>query len=112
MKKLMMLVAMLATVLAVAVPALAQPVNNGTAQEDESGNVELSFSVDQSGNNSDQCVTPQQFANTGSQQNGQGVLQYVSASGDINPEDGAFTFAPESTVPCTQAVQQSAAASG
>ena len=110
MKKLMMIAAMLALVLAVAVPAIAQ-VNNGVGQSDETGNVELSFSTMQSGNNSSQCVTPQQFGNTGSSQNAQGVLQYNSASGDIEPAGSVFTLAPELTAPCTQQVQQSAAAS-
>jgi hypothetical protein len=111
LKKLMMLAAMLALVLAIAVPAIAQ-VNNGVGQEDETGNVDLSFSVQGSGSNSNQCVTPQQFGNTGSSQNAQGVLQYNSVSGDIEPEGSTFTLAPELTAPCTQAVQQSSAASG
>ena len=111
MKKLMMLAAMLALVLAVAVPAIAQ-VNNGTGQEDETGNVDLSFSVEQSGRNSSQCVTPQQFGNTGSSQNAQGVLQYSSTSGDLSEGGSTFTFSPSLTGNCTQAVQQSSAASG
>ncbi len=115
MKKLMIFAAMVAMVLAVAIPAIAQPVNNGIGQEDESGNVSLSFSVDQSGNNSNECVTPQQFANTASQQNGQSVLQYNSiadgAFGNIEPEGSTFTLGPAETAPCTQQVQQSAAAS-
>lgn len=110
-----MVAAALALVLAVAVPAIAQ-VNNGTGQEDQSGNVTENFSVDQSGSNSSQCVTPQQFGNTGSQQNAQGVLQYNSVSdgafGNIEPQGSTFTFAPSETAPCTQQVQQSAAANG
>jgi hypothetical protein len=111
--------AMLALVLAVAAPALAlnpfkagsSNINNSIGQQTESGNVDLSFSVQQSGNNSNQCVTPQQFGNTGSQQNAQPILQYNSAAGNIEPEGSTFTFAPELTAPCNQAVQQSAAAS-
>jgi hypothetical protein len=118
----MMVAAMVAMVLVAATPAFAlnpftfgrTSVNNATGQEDETGNVTLSFSVQQSGNNSNQCVTPQQFANTGSQQNGQSVLQYNSiadgAFGNIEPEGSTFTFAPSETAPCTQQVQQSAAA--
>jgi hypothetical protein len=106
----MMIAAMLALVLAIAVPAIAQ-VNNGVGQEDETGNVDLSFSTMQSGNNSSQCVTPQQFGNVGSSQNAQGVLQYNSVSGKIEPHGSAFTLAPELTAPCTTQVQQSAAAS-
>jgi hypothetical protein len=70
----------------------------------------------QSGNNSNQCVTPQQFGNTGSSQNAQPILQYNSvadgAFGNIEPEGSQFTIAPVETAPCTQQVQQSAAASG
>jgi hypothetical protein len=57
-------------------------------------------------------VTPQQFGNTGSSQNAQGILQYNSVAGNLEPEGSTFTFAPELTAPCTQQVQQSAAASG
>jgi hypothetical protein len=106
---------MLALVLAIAVPAIAQ-VNNGTGQEQESGNVTGSFSVQQSGSNSNQCVTPQQFGNTGSSQNAQGVLQYNSvadgAFGNIEPEGSEFTIAPVLVAPCENTVQQAAAASG
>ena len=105
-----MLAAMLALVLAVAVPALAQ-VTHELGNENESGNVDLSFSVQSTGNNSNQCVTPLQFGNTGSNQNTQGFLQYASEAGDLQAEGGEFSFAPELTAPCTQAVQQSSAAS-
>jgi hypothetical protein len=107
----MMLGAMLALALAVAVPAIAQ-VDNGVGQSSSSGDTSLSFSVQQSGNNSSQCVTPQQFGNTGSSQNAQGVIQYNSTSGKIEPSGSTFTFGPELTAPCTEQVQQSAAASG
>ncbi len=110
MKKLMMLAAMLALVLAVAIPALAQ-VANENANEDETGNVELSFSVQSKGNNSNQCVTPLQFGNTGSNQNAQGFLQYASEADDLSGGGSAFTFAPVEVAPCTQQVQQSSAAS-
>ena len=116
MKKLVMLAAMLALVLAVAAPAIAQSVNQGLAERNISGNVTDTGTVTSKGNNGSQCVTPLQFGNTGSQQNVQGVQQYASASGDIDPtgsigSPSGFTFAPELTAPCTQAVQQSSAAS-
>ena len=106
----MMLAAMLALVLAVAIPALAQ-VSNENANENESGDVTATFSVQSTGNNSNQCVTPLQFGNTGSNQNAQGFLQYASTADDITGTGGTFTFAPELTAPCTQQVQQSSAAS-
>src|SRR5438270_12689264 len=114
MKKLIMVTAMLALVLALAVPAIAQ-VSQGLGNESESGNVTPSFSVQSSGNNSNQCVTPLQFGNTGNLNNAQGALQYASQTGGVfgNIELGGptFTFAPELTAPCEQTVQQSSAAS-
>ena len=110
MKKLMMLAAMLALVLVVAAPAIAQ-VTNAIGQGDETGDVTANFSATQSGNNSSQCVTPLQFGNTGSLQNGQSALQYSSTSGDIEFEGSTFTFAPELTTNCEQTVQQASAAS-
>ena len=53
MKKLMMLAAMLALVLVVAAPAIAQ-VTNAIGQEDETGAVTDTFTATQSGNNSKQ----------------------------------------------------------
>jgi hypothetical protein len=131
MKKLVMLAAMLALVVALAVPAIAQVRhdnndnffrfdnfngNNGgvsqeIANENESGDVSLNFSVQSSGNNSNQCVTPLQFGNTGSNQNAQGFLQYNSTADDLSGEGGDFIFAPSLSASCDQAVQQSSAAS-
>jgi hypothetical protein len=111
LKKLMMVAAILALALVVAAPAIAQ-VNNAVGQEAESGNVTPSFTATQSGNNSSQCVTPLQFGNTGSLQNGQGILQYAGSSGDLSEGGSTFTFSPTESATCTQQVQQSSAASG
>ena len=111
MKKLMLIAAMLALVLVVAAPAIAQ-VTNAVGQESETGDVTVTGTATQSGSNSDQCVTPLQFGNTGSLQNGQAVLQYNSSSGDIGLGGSTFTFSPSLTATCTQKVQQSSAASG
>jgi hypothetical protein len=107
----MIVVAMLALGLIMAAPAIAQ-VTNAVGQEDETGAFKANFSATQSGNNSDQCVTPLQFGNTGSLQNGQAVLQYGSTSGDIGEGGSTFTFSPTESATCTQQVQQSSAASG
>jgi hypothetical protein len=111
MKKLMLIAAMLALVLVVAAPAIAQ-VTNAVGQESETGDVTANFTATQSGNNSSQCVTPLQFGNTGSLQNGQAVLQYGSSSGDVEQEGSTFTFDPTLNATCSQQVQQSSAASG
>ena len=112
MKKVRMLAAMLTLglVLAMAVPAIAQ-VSNTDSNSDETGDVSLSFSVQSKGNNSSQCVTPLQFANTGSNQNSQSFLQYESTSGKLSGSGGTFSFTPTETASCTQPVQQSSAAS-
>src|SRR3982751_2378770 len=101
MKKLVMLAAVLARVAALAVPAFAQ-VSQELGNENESGNVDLSFSVLSSGNNSNQCVTPLQFGNTGSNQNAQGFLQYASSADDLEGSGGDFTFAPVLSGGCEQ----------
>src|ERR671933_345255 len=107
----MMVVAMLALVAVMgAVPAIAQ-VANGVGNENESGDVSASFSVQSTGNNSNQCVTPLQFGNTGSNQNGQAFLQYGSTADDLEAEGSEFSFSPVLSAPCTQQVQQSSAAS-
>jgi hypothetical protein len=110
LKKLMMLAAILALLTLVAVPALAQ-VSQELGNENESGDVSLTFSTQSTGNNSNQCVTPLQFGNTGSNQNAQGFLQYNSTADDLEGEGATFTFAPVEVAPCTQQVQQSSAAS-
>ena len=105
-----MLAAILALVLVVAAPAIAQ-VTNAVGQESETGDFTANFTATQSGNNSSSCVTPLQFGNTAPLQNGQAVLQYASTSGDIGEGGSTFTFSPTLTATCNQAVQQSAAAS-
>jgi hypothetical protein len=125
-KKLMLIVAMLALVLVVVVPALAQGnhhdrfdrFNNGEVSQefnqdiDETGNVTLNTSVTSTGDNSNQCVAPLQFGNTGNLQNAQGFLQYNSTADDIEFEGSSFEFSPSLSNTCEQTVQQAAAAGG
>ena len=87
-------------------------VSQQIGQQAQSGDVSMSFSVGSKGDNNNQCVTPQQFANTGSLQNGQGVLQNNSIANNIEPSGSSFVFTPSLSAKCTQSVQQSAAASG
>ena len=113
MKKLMLFAAMLAMVLAVAIPAIAQVTGENEQETHPTGDVELSTEVTQSGNNSSSCVAPLQFGNTGNLQNDQNFIQYSSIADDIEFSGGdGFSFAPEQEVTCDQKVQQSAAASG
>ena len=135
MKKLMMLATMLGLVAALAVPAVAQ-VSQGIGQRSTTGNVTTNFTAQSTGDNSNQCVTPMQFGNTGAQQNAQGVLQYGSntgsgffpfddgffpfgdgffndgsSGGNIDLTGPTFTFAPVLNAPCDPKVEQSSAAS-
>src|SRR3954452_19208166 len=98
----MMLVAMLALVLALAAPAAIAQVGFGAGQgTDDTGDVELATEVTSSGNNSNSCVAPTQFGNTGNSQNFQGFLQYDSIVDDVEFGGSAFSFAPEQAVECT-----------
>src|ERR687885_1043345 len=112
MRKLMLLAAMLAMLLWVAIPAIAQVSEEFGQEIDETGNVTLNTNVSGSGNSGNQCVAPLQFGNTGNLQNAQGFLQYNSTADDIQFEGSSFTFTPELTNTCKQAVQQAAAAGG
>ena len=111
MKKLMLIAAMLAMVLALAVPAIAQ-VGNGVGQESESEEVELSFSVENTGDYAFQCTPATQFGNTGNLQNANAFLQYDSELDDFESGNIEFAFEPENATDCSSTIQQSAAASG
>jgi hypothetical protein len=106
----MLLAAMLAMVLAVAVPAIAQISEEFEQELGQTGDVTLNTTVSSSGNSSSQCVAPLQFGNTGNIQNMQGFLQYNSTSGDIEFSGSSLSFAPELTNTCQGTVQQAAAA--
>jgi maltose-binding protein MalE len=113
MKKLMLLAALLAMLIVAAVPAIAQIGQEGE-QETESGEVNQSFTVTGSGDNSSQCAGIQGIANTGNAQNQIDLIQYGSDSGDfefdeVNP---SITVTPENSTTCDQQVNQAASASG
>src|ERR671926_507538 len=100
--------AMLALLLIVAVPAIAQ-VSFGIGQgASDTGNIATNLSISSTGDNGSQCVAPLQFGNTGNLQNAQGFLQYASTSGDIEFGGSSMTFSPTLTNSCTQQVQQAA----
>jgi hypothetical protein len=106
--------------------------NNEFEQEtDETGDVSLSTEVVQTGNNSNQCVAPLQFGNTGNLQNAQGFSSFGTSSNngfddngffdfnndfntnvdDVEFEGSTFEFNPEQVVECAGSVEQAAAAS-
>jgi len=107
----MILLAMLALLALAAIPAIAQVTGEFEQETDDTGEVSLDTAVEGSGNNSNQCVAPVQFGNTGNLQNEQGFLQYSSIADDVEFGGSSFEFAPEQAVECGQSVEQAAAAS-
>jgi ribosome-interacting GTPase 1 len=113
MKKLMLLVALLAMLALAAIPAIAQ-VSQESEQEAESGDLDQSFTVTSTGDNSNQCVGIQGVGNTGNAQNLTDVIQYGSEADDFEFEEvgSTITVSPESSTTCDQQVNQVASTSG
>ena len=89
-------------------------VEQSFEQQAESGDVNQSFDVSNTGDNSNQCAGIQGVANTGNAQNQVGVIQYGSKAEDIEFEDSgaSITVSPNSFTSCDQQVNQAASASG
>ena len=113
MKKLVLLAALLAMLAVAAVPAIAQ-ISQETEQDAESGELDQSFTVTSSGDNSNQCVGIQGVGNTGNSQNVTDVLQYGSTADEFEFEEvgSTITVGGTNTATCDQQVNQAAAASG
>jgi hypothetical protein len=139
MRKTMLLAAMLSlTVLMFAAsPAMAQDWNEGwwnddwnegwwddgfdfdgnlnqeVEQEAESGDVEQSFDVSGTGDNSNQTAGLQGVANTGNAQNATGILQLGGDVDDFEFDEvgSSIEVSPSSTTDSDQRVNQSASAS-
>ena len=92
------------------VPAVSQQ----TKQEAESGDVNQSFNVSSTGDNSNQSAGIQGVANTGNAQNQIGVIQYGSEAEDFEFEDSgaSITVSPNSFTSSEQQVNQAATAYG
>jgi hypothetical protein len=75
-----------------------------------SGKASPSFSVSNSGDNSNICATGQQVVNTGNVANQQGVSQYASNADDIDLSGSSIEISPSATGTCTQSIEQSAVA--
>jgi hypothetical protein len=112
-KKLMLLAALLAMLIVAAVPAIAQ-IGQESEQESESGEVDQSFEVAGSGDNSNQCAGIQGVANTGNAQNQVDLIQYGSDADDFEFDEvgSTITVSPENSTTCDQQVNQAATASG
>ena len=83
-------------------------------QEAESGDIDQSFDVSQTGDNSSQCAGVQGVANTGNAQN---VLDLTQVDGEVDDfefdeVDSSIEVSPESSTTCDQQVNQAATATG
>jgi hypothetical protein len=92
----------------------ASEISQETEQEAQSGDIDQSFNVSNSGDNSNQCAGIQGVANTGNAQNQISVLQTGSEADDFSFEDSgaSITVSPSNTTTCDQQVNQAATASG
>ena len=113
MKKMMLLAALLAMLVVAAVPAIAQ-IGQESEQEAESGDVDQSFEVSSSGDNSNQCVGIQGVGNTGNSQNVIDLIQYGSTADEFEFDEvgSSIDVSPTNTTECTSEVNQAASATG
>jgi hypothetical protein len=83
-------------------------------QEAESGDIDQSFDVSGTGDNSNQTVGTQGVANTGNAQNQIGVFQIGSEADDFELDDSGSSIevSPTTTTSSNQEVNQAASASG
>jgi hypothetical protein len=81
-------------------------------QEAESGDVDQSFNVSNTGDNSNQCAGIQGVANTGNAQNQISVVQSGSEADDFSFEDSgsSINVSPSNSTTCDQQVNQAATA--
>jgi len=89
-------------------------VSQESEQDAESGELNQSFNVSQTGDNSTQCAGIQGVGNTGNAQNLTDVIQYGSEADDFEFEEVGSTIEmnPTNTTTCDQRVNQAASASG
>ena len=111
MRKLMLLAALLAMAVVAAVPAIAQ-VTQDSEQDADSGDVNQSFNVSNTGDNSNQCVGITGNANTGNAQNQIDLIQYASTADDFEFDEvgSNLDVTGTGTTTCDQTVNQAAAA--
>jgi hypothetical protein len=115
MRKLMLVVAMLAIVLVAAVPAIAQVGQGFSERRIQSGPASPKVEVKNTGDNANLCPTAQQIAQTGNVANEQGVVQFVSKADDLDFSGSSLSVGTENepatvTATCTQDIKQAAAA--
>jgi hypothetical protein len=113
MKKLMLIAAMLAMTFIVAAPAMAE-IDQESEQDAESGEVDQSFEVSNTGDNSNQCANVQGVANTGNAQNQIDLVEFLSLGDDFEFDEvgSDVEVSPGNSTTCDQQVNQAASASG
>ena len=81
-------------------------------QKADSGNVDQTYIVTNTGDNSNQCVGIQGAANAGNAQNQTGLIQLGSDTDDFEFDDGGSSLevSPTNTTTCDQQVNQAATA--
>jgi hypothetical protein len=89
-------------------------LNQDVEQDAESGDIDQSFDVSQTGDNSSQCAGVQGVANTGNAQN---VIDLTQLDGEVDDfefdeVDSSIEVSPESSTTCDQQVNQAASATG
>jgi hypothetical protein len=92
----------------------ADGITQETEQEAESGDIDQSFDVSQTGDNSNQCVGVQGVANTGNAQNTINVFNLGGEDAEFEFDEVGSTIdvSPINTTTCDQEVNQAAAAYG
>jgi len=115
MRKLMLVVAMLAVVLVAAAPAIAQVAEGFSERRITSGSATPKVEIKNTGDNVNECGPIQQIAQTGNVANEQGVTQYDTTTDDISFSGSELNVgtadAPATvTSSCTQTTEQAAAA--
>ena len=107
MKKLTLLVAILATTLVAAVPAIAQVSQEESERRITSGKASPKTEISNTGDQVNLCAAVLQAANTGNVANEQGVAQYAQyRAGDIEFEGSDITITPELVNQCEQTIRQ------
>jgi LPXTG-motif cell wall-anchored protein len=112
MRKIMLLAAMLAMVLVVAAPAMAQ-VEQGFEQDTDSGDVDQSFTVAGGGSNGNSCTPLSGSSQTGNVQGSEGFLQSDDSEIEEFEQDEVgndLTLNSSNSTECEQEVNQAAAA--
>ena len=107
MKKVTLLVAILATTLVAAIPAIAQVSQEESERRITSGKASPKTEISNTGDQVNLCAAVLQAANTGNVANEQGVAQYAQyRSDDIEFEGSDITITPELVNQCEQTIQQ------